>query len=439
MYSIRNWNPPLECCQLLAKGRKLAYCKKFHEAIHLFKRSIETHSLRSVANTAYRPPWSRDAIITAAHLFSMKICWSNKDAAGAQEHARKSQQLTSKISDEKMKVNCCWVVAQVCRSMAEKSSVPDETRNITLTGIAACRSVLPHREHLRHFHERARFLELESQLHALNCMCPDLECRCGSYAAATRRLEECIDCHTKADRGSTRAMLSKSKRHSKQNFHATPKDCDHQWKQPHKPTALMRQRLDKLDKLLSRLPTAVKRARETEAEAAKEAEKAKIQQAEISREHGRKRKKKKRVKLANCLNIKLQEFGPIVRARLRFIDGMCKRRKPMDWDAVPPSLRPSSSGAGGLAPARAARKRNQLESLFTVLLRLVACAEVHRHLAPDLSKATPAAAASPKVVSAPPPVHVVDFGAGSGNSLLPLVALLKHRSCTQPPSPLSVS
>ena len=441
MYSIANWNPPPECCRLLAEGRKYAYCKKFDEAIHLFKKSIETHSNQLVATTAYRPPWCRDIIIAAARLFLMKVCWSNKDAAGAQEQAQKLQQLAPKISNEKMMVHCCWAVAQVCRSLAEKSSVPVKTRQLTLTGVSACRSVLPHRALLRHFHERARFLELESQLHALNCTCVKLECRCGSYGLATRRLEECIECHAKADRGSTSAMLSKAKRHSKQNFCAKPKACDHQWKQPHKPTALMRQRLDKLNKFLSRLPVAVKRARENETEAAQEAEKANIEKAEISREQGRKRKKKKRFKLANCLNAKLQEFGPRVRARLRFVDGMCKRRKRMDWDAVPPSLRPSSSGAGGLAPARAARKRNQLESLFTVLLRLIACTEAHQCRAPALPETTPTAAASQKAEAVSPhsPVHVVDFGAGSGNSLLPLVSLLKHRSYIHAPSSLPAS
>ena len=456
MYSIANWNPPPEYCQLLAEGRKLAYCKKFEDAVHFFQRSIATNSDASVALT-FLPPWSRNVMITAARLFLMKICWSNKDAAGAQKQAEKLQHSISEITDVKMKVHCCWVVAQVCRSIAEKSSVADKRRQAVLTGISACRSVLPYRKILRHLHERARFLDLESSLHALNCTCPELECQCGSLAMATRRLEECIECHMNADRGSTSAVLSKVKRNSKKNFHLKPKKCDHQWKQPNQPTALMRRRRDRLKFLISRLPKAAKRAREIEKTAtAAQAEKAMVD--EINRERGRRRKKKKRVKLANCLNDKLQELASSVRARLPFVEGMCKCRDLIDWDVVPPALRPSSSGAGGLAPARAARKRGQLESLYTVLLRLVACTEARLPPAPLYTRASPSIASSALSVPSPasfvgpiitstasirttaevaaatqcppaarPRVHVVDFGAGTGNSLLPLAALLKSR------------
>ena len=347
MYSIANWNPPIECCRLLTEGRKLAYCKKFGEAIQLFKKCIDVHSHGSEdasATTTFRAPWSRNTLITAARLFIMKVCWSNKDATGACQQAEMLQPLVAQILDIKMMVHGCWVIAQVCRSIAERCS--DKKRQIVLTGVSACRSVLPHRTHLRHLHERARFLDLESLLHALNCTCPDLESQCGSLAMATRRLEECIECHRKADKGSESAKLSKAKRNSKKNFQKKPKKkC--QWQQPNQPSALMRRRLERLKALTRRLPTGVKRAREAESAKADD-EKEKI--AQLNREKSRKRGKKKRVRLANCLNDKLKELAPSVRARLCFVEAMCKRRDPMDWAAVPPPLRPSSSGAGRTKP-----------------------------------------------------------------------------------------
>jgi hypothetical protein len=86
----------------------------------------------------------------------------------------------------------------------------------------------------------------------------------------------------------------------------------------------------------------------------------------------------------------------------------------MEWARVPFGLQPGSLEDGGLKdPARVERKAWQLESLFRVLQRVVACME---HGGRGRA-GRPAAGGAPRL-------HVVDFGSGSGNSALALAALL---------------
>ena len=85
----------------------------------------------------------------------------------------------------------------------------------------------------------------------------------------------------------------------------------------------------------------------------------------------------------------------------------------IDWEAVPLVLRPSSLEDGGLGQsgtARVQRKEWQLESIFTVLRGVLSVIEEPGH-----------------------PLHIVDFGSGCGNSVLPFAALLpKHRFTVSP-------
>ena len=139
--------------------------------------------------------------------------------------------------------------------------------------------------------------------------------------------------------------------------------------------------------------------------------------------------RRKRAKRAGYLDSELEKLAPeIATLRGRHEDrGLCIPCSPpvaggggrLPWDAVPEGLKPSSSSEGGIerrgpereAATRVTRKMWQLESVFTVLREIVAGLEAARG---------PAATTG----SSAPPIHVVDFGSGSGNSALVFAALL---------------
>jgi len=89
----------------------------------------------------------------------------------------------------------------------------------------------------------------------------------------------------------------------------------------------------------------------------------------------------------------------------------------IDWDSVPSQLAPGSSEAGGIRhhkDKRVRRKQRQLEALFVILKNLITRFQQTR---------------KGNVNGLDIPIHIVDFGAGSGNSCLVFVWLLRNQNC----------
>ena len=89
----------------------------------------------------------------------------------------------------------------------------------------------------------------------------------------------------------------------------------------------------------------------------------------------------------------------------------------IDWDSIPSQLAPGSSAGGGIRhhkDKRVRRKQRQLEALYSILKRLIARYEKQKmNTGSSLDR----------------PIHIVDFGAGSGNSCLVFAWLLRDRNC----------
>jgi len=89
----------------------------------------------------------------------------------------------------------------------------------------------------------------------------------------------------------------------------------------------------------------------------------------------------------------------------------------IDWGSVPPALTPDAVGGGGIRHnkgVRIRRKRMQLEALFVLLVDLI-----ERHNLVTTATTTRSNSASDGYL------HIVDFGAGSGNSCLVFSWLLR--------------
>jgi 2-polyprenyl-3-methyl-5-hydroxy-6-metoxy-1,4-benzoquinol methylase len=150
-----------------------------------------------------------------------------------------------------------------------------------------------------------------------------------------------------------------------------------------------------------------------EVDEAKEQEERDEVERQRLRKIGRNSKKKatQRLRRSECLDDKLALLAPEITERFRVVQGMCEDNTQglrLPWDQIPNMLRPSSAEEGGLAhnTDRVRRKCWQLESLY-VVLRTVIGKMVGKVNA-----------------TGSPPLHIVDFGSGSGNSMLPLAALL---------------
>jgi len=153
-----------------------------------------------------------------------------------------------------------------------------------------------------------------------------------------------------------------------------------------------------------------------ETEAARTAEKARDEHARRRAAAGR----RKRARFAASLDDTLHALRDEVTQRHTVLPTMCLGPNGgaadggalppprIDWEAVPLVLRPSSCEGGCLGNSGKARVRHkewQLESLFTVLRSVLTTVQQNGRQ-----------------------MHVVDFGSGCGNSVLPFASLLpEHR------------
>jgi len=206
------------------------------------------------------------------------------------------------------------------------------------------------------------------------------------------------------------------------------------------------------------------------------AEAAEEQRRALAREKRAKRGARIRLEQSRAMDGHLAALAEEVDARRTACPRLC--RAPGDeedpgsrlpWGSLPPSLLPSWTEDGGLSHdvGRVARKQWQLESLFTILARVVAHIEENIHTTE--TNETKQASMAPSSCSIPPPpppppptspssgggepakkkpkavplasrassvgsverrdlglhpLHIVDFGSGSGNSVLAFAALL---------------
>lgn len=166
---------------------------------------------------------------------------------------------------------------------------------------------------------------------------------------------------------------------------------------------------------------------------------------EEARQANRERRARRAIRLraeqSRAMDSQLVALAPEVAARRRVVPGLCRGEEGalpgsrLPWDSLPASLLPSSTEDGGLShnENRVQRKQWQLESLYTVLRRVVQsltaqypkpCCWVPQSPPATIDEQPARKKAAVSRDLAADPIHVVDFGSGSGNSVLAFAALL---------------
>jgi len=141
------------------------------------------------------------------------------------------------------------------------------------------------------------------------------------------------------------------------------------------------------------------------------------------KERNQRHRHRRQTRAAECLNELLETLAPQVLSCRHFLPDLCvghgSQEMRLDWARVPASLQPWSDELGGLAhdPRRVDHKRWQLESLFVALSYVLA------HHRTDVRNSLDEGTDGGKL-------HIVDFGSGSGNSVLAIAALLPSHNFT---------
>ena len=203
-------------------------------------------------------------------------------------------------------------------------------------------------------------------------------------------------------------------------------------------------------KLHKRREHALQLLRDQLGEQADPAELERIQLQAEKREKLRLHNQRRRARFASCMDGVLDTLQPQVWARLHAIDNLCAPDRAADdtpkarmlWSSVPESLHPVFGN--DKAASRGEKKRWQLESIFKVLHCAVRHLEQrgpkkNTHTMDTTDATTTAAAAAHTALQAATatataattsaettPIRIVDFGSGSGNSVLAHASLLPH-------------
>jgi len=265
-------------------------------------------------------------------------------------------------------------------------------------GLATCRQLL---QSTCGAWDVGQVYDLEAALQIANCKCDaNAQCLCGSLeqarVATTAAIGACSEAAAIADIGQKRnralGMRGKAQRQGQEKRELS------------------------LRQLQIRLGLVDLHA-ESEAAAAAVERKLRNQRHRIRRQD----------RAAACLNDLLSELAPDIEQKRHVLANLCNPdislEERMDWGLVPAALQPNSSDAGGLAhdSHRMDRKRWQLESIFVALAHVLG----HRYPCQTIVLDSAGGDVKHSVNGYDHKAfHIVDFGSGSGNSVLAIAALL---------------
>ncbi|CAE8626246.1 unnamed protein product [Polarella glacialis] len=253
-------------------------------------------------------------------------------------------------------------------------------------GLAACKQVLVPLVECDPW-DAAQLYDLEAALHVASCQCADgARCACDSLEQARASTEAAISLCSKDIENKTGRKQQVSRELSLRQLHL---------------------RLGLVDVL---------------------AEEAAAVEVEERRERKQRHKSRRQDRAARCLD-DLTKLAPQIPAHRHVLVGLCApldsglHELRLDWDQVPAVLQPSSNEVGGLAhdPRRVERKRWQLESLFVAFSYVLARHRVGRGTGVDAAKGIAVQDLGSQLDQKR--LDIVDFGAGSGNSVLAIAAL----------------
>ena len=439
--SNRKWRPPpsdyLDVhCPPLAKGRRLMKEKRFQEAATTFRTALlqlEGQPLPRPVTTG--DAWTTDEIVISTRLFLLKAVWAassstniNNGANGTlvvvEAHALMELVVSATTSTIRpapaleLVLMACQTVARIVKEEEPKGGDNESTTTTTTAtmetimemGIVACSASLQLDNDGSSPKQRRQFWDLQSQF------CDQLGDVAGTATALEGLVHELV-----ATQGHTNA-----------------EQCPH------------RKRLRALNIQLGRI--------DVEAEQA-----AALHQQEVH-ETKQSHKKRNRQRHRDVLSSRLGEQLTLLHPQIEIIcqlgsddkvgsdsgsffqglpqskngkndhptefpapppseNGTCtpvttSTLSIIDWDSVPPQLAPGASAGGGIRhhkDKRVRRKQRQLEALYAILKNLMERYEQQRK-----KSNTP---------NTDQPIHIVDFGAGSGNSCLVFAWLLRNHNC----------